>query len=237
MLYLIHGNDGARSREKLHVLLDGFFLIRPDASYFYITPEIFNIDALHELTLSRGLFEQDHIVVFDQVLEDDASKNATVKNLQELRGAPHAFVFFEKSIDKETLSRFGKYAEKIYEFSKKEIKTTRFDPFSLTDALGLRDSKKLWMLYQRARHAGISDEEIHGLFFWQIKTMLLAKTAKTAEEAGLKPFPFKKSLTFLKNYSEEEIHNISRVLLVLPHEARRGTYEFGIALEHFILSI
>ena len=112
-----------------------------------------------------------------------------------------------------------------------------FNVFALTDALGERDRKKLWTLYQRAKYAEVSPEEIHGILFWQVKSMLLAKNAKNAEEAGLKPYPFKKSVGFLKHYTGGEVEHLSRKLLSVSHDARRGLHDFDIALERFVLNI
>jgi len=114
---------------------------------------------------------------------------------------------------------------------------TDFNIFSLGDALGKRDRKNLWILYEKAIASGISPEEIHGTLFWQVKSMILSKSAKDAEEAVLKPYVFKKSNSYAKNFTSEELFAISSKLVDIYHEARRGVHDFGIALELFILQV
>src|SRR3989344_461017 len=121
-------------------------------------------------------------------------------------------------------------------FSDKNIKK-KFNIFTLTDALGRRDKKGFWVLYQKAKLNNVSDEEVHGILFWQIKNMLLSFDAKDAEAAGLNDFVFRKSLGFTKNYSYNELKKLLRELVFLYHDARKGIHKIDIALERFILSI
>jgi len=67
-------------------------------------------------------------------------------------------------------------------------------------------------LYQKAKLNNVSDEEVHGILFWQIKNMLLSFDAKDAEAAGLNDFVFRKSLGFTKNYSYNELKKLLRDL-------------------------
>lgn len=235
MLYLIHGTDEMRGRAKLHALLEGLFLKRPDAEYFHVTPETWSDYNLYELASAQGLFEQKHIVVLDKVFELEEAEEATVPSLEVLHTAPHPFIFLEGALSKKTVSAFEKHSEKIYIFEKKKKGT--FNMFSLADALGERNRKKLWTLYQKAKHENVSDEDIQRILFWQVKGMLFAKSSKNAEEAGMKPFPFSKSRGFLKNYTDPELTGLSRNLVAITHDAHRGAHELGIALERFILGI
>jgi DNA polymerase III delta subunit len=241
MIYLLYGNDIQTSRKKLHTLLDGLFKKRPDAEYFHITSENASEFSVEELISSQGLFEQKYIVVLDNLFEDKAKENnrkdELLKELKEMQKAEHIFIFLEGKLDKKTLTRFEKYAEKVQECSVDEKKKERFNTFSLTDALGKRDRKSLWTLYQKAKVERIADEEIHGILFWQVKSMLLALQSSNAKEAGLNPFVFSKSKGFLKNYSEKELRGLSQKLVALSHDARRGIHEFGVALERFILAL
>lgn len=235
MIYLLHGNDIHTSRKKLHVLLDGLFKKRPNAEYFHITSQNLSEYNIEELISSQGLFEQKYIVVLDNLLEDKDQKDELLKSLKEIQKAEHVFIFLEGKLDAKTVTKFEKYAEKIQEFNVKDIKKERFNTFSLTDALGARDKKRLWTLYQKAKKERVAPEEIHSILFWQVKSMLLTLHSDNAKEAGLNPFVFNKSRSFLKNYSEKEIQNLSQKLVTLSHDARRGIHEFDVALERFIL--
>ena len=241
MIYLLYGNDTHTSRKKLHALLNSLFKKRPDAEHFHITSENISNFSVEELVSSQGLFEQKYIVVLDNLfpdkVKDKDKRSELLKLLKEMQIAEHVFIFLEGKLDKKTTTRFEKYAEKIQEFSVEEKKKERFNTFSLTDALGKRDRKNLWTLYQKAKVENIADEEIHGILFWQIKSMLLTLQSSSAKEAGLNPFVFSKSKGFLKNYSEEEVRSLSQKLIELSHDARRGIHDFDTALERFILAL
>lgn len=235
MIYLLHGTGEHEAREKLHGLLASLFKKRPDASYFHITDE--DEHSIEELIGSQGLFEQKYIVVYDHLLVDTEKKKEYVKELKAFKESPHVFIFLEGKLDAKTKASFEKHAEKVQEFTSSEIKKEAFNVFSLTDALGRRDRKALWTLYQKAQRENVSYEEIHGILFWQVKSLLLAQSGKTAGEAGLNPFVFRKSLGFVKNFTKEELTSMSSRLVRISHDAHRGMCDFGTTLERFILRI
>jgi hypothetical protein len=160
-----------------------------------------------------------------------------IDSLQELAESPNVFIWVESGVTKKEHEKIEKYAEKIQDFSvaKKDTKPA-FNIFSLGDAFGARDKKRLWMQYIDAQqHFAV--EEIHGTLFWQIKSMLLAAKTKSAKEADMKPFPYNKAKGYTKQYSVEELTELSRGLLAVSHDARRGSHDFSIALERWVLSI
>lgn len=250
MIYLLYGNDVHTSRKKLHRLLDGLFKKRPDAEYFHVTPENISEFSIEELISSQGLFEHKYIVVLDNLFEDKEQRDVILKVLKEMQKAEHVFIFLEEKLDKKTITKFEKYAEKIQEFTKVEsggrkfgvvgggeLDLEKFNIFNMTDALGNKNKKSLWVLYQKAKRHNIPAEEIHGILFWQVKSMLLTLRSGNAKEAGLNPFVFNKSKGFLKNYSSKEMQSLSQELIELSHDARRGIHEFDTALERFILAL
>lgn len=235
MIYALYGNDTRASREKLHALLGTLLKKRPRAEYFHITSENKDAYSTEELLASRGLFEEKYIVVFDGVLETEGKELLPL--LKEMKVSGHAFIFIEGALDAKTKEKLKRHAEKIQEFQTTEENKIRFNIFSITDAFGERDRKKLWMLFHKAKTENVSDEEIHGILFWQAKNFLLARNARSAKESGLNPFVYKKALGALKHYSESELTSLAKRLMSLSHDARRGLHEFDIALERFILSI
>jgi len=226
-----------KAREKLHSILGTLFSKRPDAFYFHITKEAIGDYALDELVHSQGLFEQKYIVVFDIAFEDKDAREEILSRLVELQESPHVFIFLEGKLDQKTLKKLDGRAERVFEFGEAPKKKEAFNIFSLTEALGRRSRKDLWTLYLRAKLADCAPEEVHGILFWQVKSMLLAIGAKDAEGAGLNPFVYRKALGFLKNYSREEVEKLSQQLVRLSHDARRGIHDFDVALERFILAI
>ena len=139
----------------------------------------------------------------DKIFENEEIKEFILDKIKNIAESDNIFILLEEKVDKKTLTKIEKHAQKIQEFSsviKKEKERTK--PFGLTDALGRRDKKGAWAEYQKVLKEGLVPEEIHGILFWQIKTMLLASSSKSSVEADLNPFVFKKAKEFSKNYSE-----------------------------------
>lgn len=112
-----------------------------------------------------------------------------------------------------------------------------FNIFPLTDAIGARDKRSAWAIYQKALASGMVADEIFWRAMWGVKALLLTLKTKSAEESGLNPFVYKKSKTFLKNWNETELENLSESLVTGYHNARRGLGEMETMLEKVILSI
>ena len=237
MIYLLHGEDTTKAREKMHALVDSLRAKKPDASFFKIDNEHWSDAQLEEYISSPGLFEQKYIVVLDRVFENKEAKEYVLKNIKDVGVSENIFIILEGKLDKKTLTKFEKNAEKVVGFTKKATKKSeKFNIFALSDAFGGRKKKELWVLFQKAVNAGISPEEIHGTLFWVVKSIILSKNTNNAKEAGLNPFVFRKSASFAKNFDEKELKNIFSSLVSMYHDARRGGMELGVALEVFILS-
>ncbi|MGB3922026.1 MAG: hypothetical protein WBL19_01925 [Minisyncoccia bacterium] len=116
-------------------------------------------------------------------------------------------------------------------------KGREFNIFILTDALGARNKKEAWTLYQKALAAGVSVDEIFFKIFWQVKSMLLASKTKGVAETDMKPFPYNKAKGYAKNYSPEELENLSQSLVEGYLLARRGEGEIETLLEKILLKL
>ncbi len=116
-------------------------------------------------------------------------------------------------------------------------KGKEFNIFFLTDALGARNKKEAWVLYQKALLAGVSAEEIFFKFFWQVKSMLLASKTKSVLETDMKPFTYNKAKGFLKNFKQEELEKLSEDLVTGYILARRGEGEIETLIEKLLLGL
>lgn len=112
-----------------------------------------------------------------------------------------------------------------------------FNIFSLTDAIGARKKRDAWVLYMKALASGLSPEEVFYKLQWQTKTMLLASKTKSAEEAGMKAFPYSKAKGFLKNFKPGELEKMSEELVRSYHAARRGEGEIETFVEKTLLRL
>ena len=238
MLYFLYGSDTDKARGKARELLETLQKKKPDALVFRIEPEKWNEVHLEELIGGQGLFEKKLLVFADRLFENEEAKEVVEKNLEEIGKSDNIFIFLEEKVAKALLLNITEVAEKVQPCEKVKGKEgPEFNIFSLTDAFGRRDKKKLWVLYQKALQTDAVPEEIHGILFWQLKSMLVAATATSASSAGLAPFVFTKAKNFLKNYTGDELKKLSSTFVKLYHDSHRGIHDFEIALERFILSL
>ena len=231
MLYLIYGNDFEKARGKARELIADLQKRKPNAEVFRLEDEMVSAGKLDELSGGQGLFERKYIVFADNVFRSAEAKEIVLKKLKSLADSENVFIFLEDELGKADLKELEKFAKKVQKFSGATNKEKPFNVFSLTEKLGRRDKRGLWILYQKALAEGLAPEEIHGILFWQIKAML------AAEESGLKPFVFQKSRVFAKNYSLAELKNLSSKMVAVYHNSRRIGPDLDVALERLILEI
>ena len=158
-----------------------------------------------------------------------------VTALPDLAESNNVFVVIEGSLLAAEKKKFDKYAERVEEYKKSA--DSRFNNFALADALAKKDKKSLWLLLSEARLEGISDEEMIGVLWWQLKTLRLASITASASEAGLKDFPYNKAKRALAKFSEGEVENLSHALLTLAHESRLGRISLDTSLEGWVLRL
>jgi hypothetical protein len=112
-----------------------------------------------------------------------------------------------------------------------------FNIFALTDAIGARDKRQAWMVYEKALASGMVADEIFWRVMWGVKALLLGAKTSSAEESGLNPFVYKKMKGFLKNWKVEELEKLSESLVVGYHDARRGIGEMETMIEKILLNL
>ncbi len=237
MIYLIHGTDTHKSRKKLHELLEQAKKKRPEAELFKITTENWDENRFEELLVSQGLFEQKYTVVLDNLFEKKDYKNYVLNKITEMSQSDQIFLILESGVDATTLKKLEKNAKQVQEFKLTESKKTDSKIFSITNGLVEKDKKNLWVDYISFLSKGVGPEEIHGIFFWQVKNMLLASLAGSQKETGLAPFPYKNALSGSRKYKTEELREMSLGLVDMTHQVRTGKGELPILLEKWILSL
>ena len=237
MIYLIYGSDFEKARGKARQLIVDLQKKKPGAEVFRLEDEMVSVGKLDELSGGQGLFERKYIIFADNVFRSEEAKEIMLGKLKALADSENVFIFLEDELGKPDLKQLEKFADKVQQFSGVVKKERPFNIFSLTEMMGWRDKKGLWILYQKALAQGLAPEEIHGVLFWQIKAMLAAVLGKTAAESGLKPFVFQKSRGFAKNYSVVELKNLSAKMVAVYHNSRRTGPDLDVALERLILEI
>ncbi len=237
MFYFLHGTDTHKSREKLHELLVLAKKKRPDAEIFKMTTENWSEGQFDELLISQGLFEQKYTVVLDNLFEKKDVKEYVVDRLESIKDSEQIFLFLESKVDAVSLKKIEKHGEKIQEFAKKEEAKEKSNIFSITNGLLDKDKKTLWVSLIDFLNKGAAAEEVHGIFFWQIKNMILASRSKSSNETGLSLFVYKNALSGSRNYKTEDLQRMSGELVEMTHKVRSGEGELEVMLEKWVLGL
>lgn len=236
MLHIIYGKDREKGRARFHAL-HGELSKKCGDERIVLEREV-NEDFLAAVGSAQGLFGGATLFVFDCVFDKKGEREMLLLRVDDLVSSPNSFLVFEPTLEKNIADDLKKAGAETIEYAAKNINTRPdFNIFSLGDALGQRNKKELWVLYQEALAADLTPEEICGTLFWAVKNIALLKNAKPGEDKGLSPFVAKKTRVFAKNYTQEEIVGLSRSLVTAYHEAHRGGEPMDIAIERLILNL
>ncbi|PCI89731.1 hypothetical protein COB18_02900 [Candidatus Kaiserbacteria bacterium] len=239
MLYLYYGEDLDSARAKVQATITSMLAKNPDALYFRVTSDVLDDYNFDELTGSQALFKSEYVVLLDTLFSQKEGEEAVLQNIEKIADSAHPFFLLEGKLTAVLRKKLEKHATKVFTFDTTvERKAAPFNTFSLTDALGERNVKKLWTLFREAKHSGVSDEEIHGILFWMFKSLLLAQGSSTPEAAGMKAYPFDKAKRFVKKFGTRELlEKKIMTFALLPQQARRSGTSLEILLEQFILTL
>jgi hypothetical protein len=179
------------------------------------------------------LFEHKYIVLADNVWSLELAQEY---DIEKIKSSENIFFVLENDLSSENEKLLKNRADKFIEI-KDGAQKWKFNIFSLADALGERNSKKLWILYQEALHYDIEAEEIHGILYWQIKNLILARKNLLKGVLKISPFVASKARGYSVKWQENELINLAEKIVGEFHRARLGQVDMEIALEKIILEI
>jgi DNA polymerase III delta subunit len=230
MLYVYYGTDIEEVRKKaLAVLAEKGLVIER------LETDSYAPGLLPALLGSAPLFGESSAYLIDNPSGEESFFEECVSLAKELSDSSTIFVIVEKTVLAAPKKKFEAAGAVLSEF--KKVAKEEFNAFAMADALASKDKRTLWLLLQRAKAEGMVSEEIIGTLWWQLKTMRLAAVSKTAEEAGIKEYPFKKAKAALGKFPLMEVERQSRELLRIGHESRRGNLDLELGLEAWVLSL
>ncbi|MDO8493289.1 MAG: hypothetical protein Q7S19_01980 [bacterium] len=256
MIYLIYGNQRDRVLVRSKEIIDKALATKSGALHFKFSAEGFEKAKFEELIAGRSLFAEKVVVLCDGLMFDAEISVYLSKKIGEISESDNIFVFREEKLNKSFLDLFKKSEAKIEEFSivenkkgyagAREVKLRAgyegFNIFSFTDALGARDKKLAWVLYQKALRAGFPAEEIFWKAVWLFRNLILASGINKDQKdlvskLKISPYTFDNSRKFLKNYTEPVLLDKYKKLVDIYHQFRRGIVESDVAIEQFILNL
>lgn len=200
-----------------------------------LTAETYSSGQLAESVGSVSLFSEATTYLLDTPTADATFAAETKDLLAAMAESTQQFIVIEGALLAPAKKTYQKHTTTFEEFT--ADKAERFNPFSMAEALVQKDKKNLWLLLQKAKIAGLSEEEIIGTLWWQLKTILLAAQTNTADEAGVKSFPYDKAKRALRVYSKEELVALSLSLLTVYHEGHAGEADIELGLEAWVLGV
>jgi len=233
MLYVFYGTDQIKVRQQAHLTLTK--LLKEGEEVERIEGDGYSAGKLQALSSMVSLFSPRAVYLVETPSSEEAFAEDFMASLKELGDSEHQFVVIEQALNAAQKKKITTYATIVDEYKKTE--DAAFSPFKMSDALALRDKRSLWLLFQEAKTHALSSEEIIGTFWWQLKTMRLAAVTRTAEEAGMKEYPYKKAKSALMAFPLPAVEKKSRELLELYHEGHRGKRDLDLALEAWVLTL
>ena len=238
MLYIYHGTDVAASGIKARTLVNSLRAKKNDAAFIEVDADHWNPAVVEENAGGQGLFSSKSIVFLNRVTENADAKETLSDFLALMQESDNIFIILEGKANADLKKKFEKNAEKIVVSDLKEAAPKKeFNIFALADAVGSRDSMRSWTIYREALEKGNEPESIVGTLFWQIKSMLVARGASSATQAGLSPFVYMKAKKYAEKYSVEELNSLSERLISIYHDGHRGLCDMELKIEGLLLGV
>jgi DNA polymerase III delta subunit len=230
MLAVFYGTDRKAVRDAGKAYTDnvGVPVTVVDESSFFVGQIASSIGA-------ASLFGGAECFLLDTPPSDEDFESEVMGSLAEMAASENVFVVLEGQLLADAKKKYTKHATTVEEYTAQ--KEERFNVFQIAEAFAKKDKKQMWVLLQQARALGIRDEETIGIIWWQLKSLRLAKVTRSAEEAGMKDYPYKKTSQALRNFKDGEVEALSSSLLGLYHEGHQGKKEIEVSLEQWVLTI
>jgi hypothetical protein len=218
MIYFYYGNDLeklTKARESLAVRLLGEQTgsLKAKSSFNDID---WDQEKFENLYKTISMFSDSELIICNNVLDNKEAKEFIMSKLKQLKESANVFLFTEKKALKDIINKLNKYAEEVKEFSVTKNKEIKDDIFAITKPLELRDKKGMWLEFQKIRET-MEPEQLNGMLFWKVKSMILS---------GQNP-----------KWNESELKKLSSKLVSLHHNAHRGLIDFKTGLERLILEV
>jgi len=184
---------------------------------------------------ASSLFGGTELFIIDTPSDSTEFETEIKNHLKEMGESANIFIVIERALLAGQKKNYSKYAENLEEF--KTVTPGHFNAFLLSDALAEKNKKRLWLLLQEAKASGLTEEEIIGTLWWQLKSLRLAAMTNSAAEAGMKDYPYKKAKISLAKFKLGEIEALAHSLLAVYHDGHGGLRDIDTALEKWTLTI
>jgi DNA polymerase III delta subunit len=233
MYTVFFGTDRTRVRDHATLYIENNF--PPDGTLTTFDGQSFVPGQIADALGATSLFGGAEWFVLDTPAANPDFAEEVKAALKDMSESANTFIVLEEALLAPAKKAYGKCAANIEEFA--APKNERFNTFALAEALAQKNKRQLWVLLQESRKAGLREEEIVGMLWWQLKSLRLAALTQSAQEAGMKDFPYNKSKRALPAFAPGEVVTLSQSLLELYHAGHSGQRDMDIALEQWVLAL
>ncbi len=215
MIYLFHGSDTFKARQKAFQWVEAARQKAPDAVYMRIAPEQVSDAMLREALTAQGLFYTRSLILLDDPFSLADSAEVVLGLLDELAASENPVAIVAPKLAAARAKKLEAVAAKVFTFEE-VVKPSRGFNSGLVNALGARDGALLWLELQKAYRAGDVPEMVHGLMHWKARDMMQKGNPKWGKDGA---------------------RMLSRDLITLLSDSRSGDLPLKEALERFALGI
>jgi hypothetical protein len=216
MIYLFHGSDTEKVRQKAFQWVAAARLKAPDVAYIRISADELTPEALDEAAGTQGLFFLKSLVLLDDPFAKAEGAELVFSALDSLTETENVIAILAPKLIPARLKKVEAKAAKVFSIDAKEKKESRGFNSALVNALGARDGQVLWKEITKAYRLGDAPEAVHGLLHWKARDMM--------QKGG-------------RGWSKEEARKLSRDLIELLSDSRGRDLPLKEALERFALSL
>ncbi|MDI9325231.1 MAG: hypothetical protein QM526_00340 [Alphaproteobacteria bacterium] len=238
MLYIYTGN-GKNVRTEARALIELCKKKRPDALYEVFSSVRESQLTLGEIVYGTGLFAKKHIVFIDEPKNFDGEWRGVYDYLLEhasvIVASEHMFVLVESEIPPKELETFKKTGAVIH--SKSEVVEETRPSFALAQALASKNRKEFFVTVHRMRLRGENIDACVPTLYWQLRMLLLAKNHSTAQDAGVKEYPFAQAKKYAPLWSSSELLSVHIAIDEAERLERMKRLSFVDMFDYIMLSI
>lgn len=251
MISVFHGSERERvvseSQKHLSLLLSK----NPLAQVINFEFGEGEAEKIKNLAATNSLFSESYIISIRYFNETALGRELFLNLIPHLTQSNHEIIILDGTLTKEPLTKLEETGAKISKHMKpaptgyavaREVKPVHqvfanYNIYRFSDAFGNHEKRQLWVEYHTAKEAGLPAEELFWKINWQLRQMLMVSKMKPDDKTDMKPYSISKAKTFLKKYTDKELLELSKKLICIYHDARRGLADFDTALERLILEI
>lgn len=229
MLYLFHGSDVGKTRDKAFEWIAKARAKEPNLAYVRLSREELSEAALGDAASAGGLFVKRLLVLIDDPFpsrvsredgeggEEESATSILEDHVAALAASDNAIVILAPRLATAKAKKLAAKAKMEYRYDANvQAEAARGFNANLVNALAARSREKLWLEVVRALRAGDAPEMLHGLLHWKARDLM--------DKGG-------------RAWSPQEARTLSFSLIELLQDSRRGAGDLSESLERFALTI